>query len=191
LSRVPLLHSHEAPILARAYYRADGSASPLTRSLANAPDMLETLMPFLGQIMGESSIDLATKELVIVRVSQLNGCRYCLAAHRPLALEAGVAAEHVDAICEVRPVGGLPPRERAIVRWVDQVVGDARAVTDELVAETLDWLREDQLLELTVLAGAITMLNQYCTAFDLGGGGTSPAPTDEDISSPDGKESLA
>lgn len=167
MSRVPLLPCDEAPILARAYYRADGSASPLTRSLANAPDLLETLMPFLGQIMGESSIDLATKELVIVRVSQLNGCRYCLAAHRPIALEAGVPPEHVEAICDVQPLDALPPRERAIVRWVDQVTGDARAVSDELVAETLDWVREDQLLELTVLAGTITMLNQYCTAFDI------------------------
>ena len=98
-----LLSGAEAPLLARVWYRNDGSASPLTRSLANAPDMLETLMPFLGQIMGESSIDLATKELVIVLVSQLNGCRYCLAAHRPIALDAGVPV--TDVVAEP----GCPP----------------------------------------------------------------------------------
>jgi AhpD family alkylhydroperoxidase len=167
LSRVPLLPRDEAPILARAHYRDDGSASPLTRSLANAPDLLETLMPFLGQIMGESSVDLATKELVIVRVSQLNGCRYCLAAHRPLALEAGVPPRQLEAICGSVLLDALPPRERAVVRWVDQVTNDASGVTDTLVAETLDWVREDQLVELTILAGTITMLNRYCTAFDI------------------------
>jgi len=139
----------------------------LTRSLANAPDLMETLMPFLAQVMDESSIDLATKELVIVRVSQLNGCRYCLAAHRPLALTVGVPEEQVQVICDEAPLEALPPRERAIVAWVDQVTLDARGVTDERAARTLDYVREDQLVELTVLAGTITMLNQLCTAFDI------------------------
>jgi AhpD family alkylhydroperoxidase len=164
---VRLLSGEEAPILARPWYRADGSASALTRSLASAPDVMETLMPFLGDITGESSLDLATKELVIVRVSQLNGCRYCLAAHRPLALSAGLPPAQVAAMCEEAPLDALPDRERALVEWVDQVTLDAAAVTDELVARTLDHLREDQLIEVTLLAGAITMLNQYCTALGI------------------------
>ena len=124
-------------------------------------------MPFLAQIMGESSVDLPTKELVIVRVSQLNGCRYCLAAHRSIALDVGVPVEQVDALCDAAPLDALPPRERAIVAWVDQLALDPKGVTDGLVARTLDWIRDDQLIELTVLAGTITMLNQYCTAFDI------------------------
>jgi AhpD family alkylhydroperoxidase len=167
LSRVPLLDRAEAPLPARAWYREDGSASALTRSLATAPDILETLMPFLAQILGESAIDLRTKELVIVRVSRLNGCRYCLAAHLPLALEAGVPADQIDAACDTAPLDTLPPRERAILAWVDQVTLDPRGVTDELVAASLEHLRDDQLVELTVLAGTTTMLNQYCTALDI------------------------
>jgi AhpD family alkylhydroperoxidase len=128
---------------------------------------METLMPFLGAIMGESSLDLPTKELVIVRVSQLNGCRYCLAAHRPAALEAGLPREHVDAICGSAPLESLPSREDAIVSWFDQAVRDPGGATDELVGRTLEHVRSDQLIELTLLAGAITMLNQYCTALDI------------------------
>jgi AhpD family alkylhydroperoxidase len=128
---------------------------------------MATLMPFLAAIMGESSVDLATKELVIVRVSQLNGCRYCLAAHRPVALEAGVPAEQVEAACDAAPLELLPDRERAIVAWVDQVTLDAAGATDELAARALAYLREDELVELTLLAGTITLLNQYCTAFQL------------------------
>jgi AhpD family alkylhydroperoxidase len=154
-------------VLARLWYREDGSASALTRSLASAPDVMETLMPFLGAIMGPSSLDVATKELVIVRVSQVNGCRYCLAAHRPAALEAGLPRKQVDAICDAAPLDSLPDRERAIVTWVDQVTRDARGATDELVAGTLEHVRDDQLIELTVLAGTITLLNQYCTALDI------------------------
>jgi AhpD family alkylhydroperoxidase len=167
VSRVPLLAFDEAPLTARAWYREDCSASALTRSLASAPDLLETLMPFLGQVMGESSLDLATKELVIVRVSQLNGCRYCLAAHRPVALDAGVQPEQLAAICDCAPLDELPERERAIVDWVDRVTTEPAAVDDELLSHALDWVREDELIELTILAGAIGMLNGYCTAFEI------------------------
>jgi AhpD family alkylhydroperoxidase len=170
-SRVPLLQREEAPPLAREWYRADGSASPLLRSLASAPDLLETLMPWLDQIMGESSIDLATKELVVVRVSQLSGCRYCLAAHTPAALAAGVSQDQVRAVCDQAPLETLPPRERAVVTWIDQVTREAGGVTDELWAQTLEHVREDELIELTLLAGTTRMLNQYCTALDL------PPPT--------------
>jgi AhpD family alkylhydroperoxidase len=171
VSRVPLLALDEAPLTARAWYREDGSASALTRSLATAPDLLETLMPFLGQVMGESSLDLSTKELVIVRVSQLNSCHYCLAAHRPVALDAGVPPEHLAAVCAEAPLDGLPERERVIVEWVDRVTIQPVAVDDGLLARALDWVREDELVELTILAGAIGMLNRYCTAFEI------PPPT--------------
>jgi uncharacterized peroxidase-related enzyme len=167
LSRVRLLERDSAPLPSRGWYRPDGTASPLTRSLAVAPDVMETLMPFLGAIYGESSLDLATKELVILRVSQLNGCRYCLAAHRPAAIDAGVRAEQVEALCDERPLTELPERERAIVSWTDAVTLAPGQVTDELAARLLDYLREDQLVELTLVAGTTTMLNQYCTAFSI------------------------
>jgi uncharacterized peroxidase-related enzyme len=128
---------------------------------------METLMPFLGAIYGESSLDVGTKELVILRVSQLNGCRYCLAAHRRAALDAGIPPDRVEALCGERSLAELPERERAIVDWADVVTLAAHEVTDELAARLLDHLREDQLVELTLVAGVTTMLNQYCTALGI------------------------
>jgi 4-carboxymuconolactone decarboxylase len=167
VSRLRLLARDEAPLLARAAYAEDGSASPLKRALANAPDQLETLLPFLGQIYGEGAVDLRTKELVVVRVSHLNRCRYCLAAHRPLALEAGVDADELAAACGDAPLEGLPARERTLLEWVDRYVLDPGGVTDELVARALDHFRDDELIELALLAGATQLLNHFCTAFDI------------------------
>ncbi len=167
MSRLRLLERESAPLPSRRWYRDDGSASPLTRSLATAPDVMATLMPFLGVVYGETSLDLATKELVILRVSRLNGCRYCLAAHRPAARDAGVPAEQIEALCDERPLDELPERERAIVDWADLVTRAPSEVTDDLTARLLDHVREDQLVELTLVAGTTTMLNQYCTAFGI------------------------
>lgn len=167
MSRVRLLERDEAPVHARSIYADDGSASPLKRSLANAPDLLETLLPFLGQIFDEGAVDLPTKELVVVRVSQLNACRYCLAAHRPLALELGTLPEYLAVACDELPAAGLPDRERTILEWVDRYVADPHTIDDELVARLLDHVRDDQLIELSILIGATQLLNQYCTAFQV------------------------
>jgi AhpD family alkylhydroperoxidase len=167
LSRLPLLTHDQAPPLTRGWYRPDGTASALTRSLASAPDVMETLMPFLGQIMSESSLDLATKELITMRVSHINGCRYCLAAHHAIARDAGLTDGQLDEICGELPPTTLDERQRAIITWVDRVASDAASISDALVAATLDWLRDDQLVEVTILVGAITMLNQYCTALAI------------------------
>ena len=105
ISRVPLLTAAEAPILARIWYRRgrhglaahalarerarharDADAVPGRRSWARAPSTSRR------------------RSSSIVRVSQLNGCRYCLAAHRPIALEAGVPAQHVEAVCDGAPL---------------------------------------------------------------------------------------
>lgn len=167
MSRLRLLERDDAPLHARAIYAPDGSASALKRALANAPDLLETLLPFLGQIFDEGSVDLATKELVVVRVSKLNGCRYCLASHRPIALDVGVPDDQVAAVCDELPADALPPRERAIVEWVDAYVLGPAGIGDELVARVLDHLRDDQLVELAILVGATELLNGFCTAFDV------------------------
>lgn len=167
MSRVRLLERDEAPLTARHLYREDGSASPLTRSLVNAPDVLETLMPFLSQIYAEGAVDLATKELVVVRVSHLNQCRYCLSAHRPLALDAGVSPNHVAALCDEARLDELPDRERALVEWVDRYVLDPGGIDDERTARVLDHVRDDQLIEIALVAGATQLLNHYCTAFAI------------------------
>jgi AhpD family alkylhydroperoxidase len=167
MSRVRLLERDEAPLTAQHLYRDDGSASALTRSLVNAPDVLETLMPFLAQIYAPGSVDLATKELVIVRVSQLNLCRYCLAAHRPLALEASVPAAQVAAVCDEAGLDELPDRERTLVAWIDRYVLDPGGMDDELTARVLDYVRDDQLIEIALVAGATQLLNHYCTAFAI------------------------
>ena len=46
-------------------------------------------------------LDPKTKELIIIAVSAVNGCEYCLDAHRSAALAAGVTDEEISAAIEV------------------------------------------------------------------------------------------
>ncbi len=49
----------------RGLYPSDGDASNITKALAGSPDTLAALAPFLSQVMNATTVDLATKELVV------------------------------------------------------------------------------------------------------------------------------
>ncbi|QSH41291.1 carboxymuconolactone decarboxylase family protein [Lentisphaerota bacterium ZTH] len=47
------------------------------------------------------NLDPKTKELISIAVSAVNGCEYCLDAHRAMALKAGVSEEEISGAIEV------------------------------------------------------------------------------------------
>ncbi|MCP3965398.1 MAG: carboxymuconolactone decarboxylase family protein [Lentisphaerae bacterium] len=74
-------------------------------------------LPEVFQVMGRSgafldsvlkmsdaagrNLDPKTKELIAIAVSAVNGCEYCVDAHRAIALNAGVTEEEISGAIEV------------------------------------------------------------------------------------------
>ena len=62
-------------------------------------DFPQAAMP-IADVAGQG-LDAKTRELIIIAVSAVNGCAYCLDAHRSAALAAGVTDEEITAAIEV------------------------------------------------------------------------------------------
>jgi AhpD family alkylhydroperoxidase len=62
-------------------------------------DFLEA-MTALAEAAGKG-LDPKTKELIALAVSAVNGCAYCIDAHRALAIKAGVTDEEITAALEM------------------------------------------------------------------------------------------
>ena len=62
-------------------------------------DFLQAAM-HMADVAGQG-LDAKTRELIIIAVSAVNGCAYCLDAHRSAALAAGVTDEEITAAIEV------------------------------------------------------------------------------------------
>ena len=67
----------------------------------------------MGKAVEASGLDKALTELVKVRVSQINGCGFCLALHLGWAREAAVAQDKLDFLTVWHEVDVFSPRERA------------------------------------------------------------------------------
>lgn len=58
------------------FYRQRGSVPNMFRTLAHRPEMMRAIAGSMAAIINTGTVDVRTKELAIVRVSQLNGCAY-------------------------------------------------------------------------------------------------------------------
>ena len=165
MSRVELVGADQAPLLARPYFPEEGQASPIVRALAQVPELLEVAMPFVARVFGPTSVDLRTKEIVVLRVSARNGCRYCVDTHTVAAWDAGLTQVETAALRGA--AAGLAAPDVALVAFCDAIC-DAPAPVPREVADGLRaHFAEHEVVELSLLAAATAMLNRFCTALEL------------------------
>lgn len=168
MARVELLTASQAPLLARPYYEG-GDPGPIVAALAQVPELLSVSLPFIGAVLGPSSIPVRPKELVILRTSAVLACAYCVGAHTNVALDVGLSEPEVRALRGEIPLTAafVDPAELALLDWVDVVAGEKGTVPQALMDALGAHYPEHEVVELTLLVGTTMLLNRFCTALDL------------------------
>ena len=163
MAKVELVTAERAPLLARPYY-AGGDPGPIAAALAQVPELMDATMPLLGAVYGPTSVPARLKEIVVLRVSSANGCRYCTESHTGVARRMGFDAAEVAALRgEAPPPASFGPVERALVAF-------SEALSDrpgEAVAALRPHFEDPQVVELVTLGSVTVMLNRFATALEL------------------------
>ena len=99
-------------------------------------------------------------DLVFLRVSQINGCAYCIDSHSRDLLKAGMSVEHLVLVPVWHEAGGVfDEQERAALAWAEAVtrLGD-HGVSDSAYEAAAAVFGDKQLADLTI---AIALMNAY------------------------------
>ncbi len=88
---------------------------PYTRLSAAAFNGLLTV----SRAVHESPLDDELQQLVFLRVSQINGCAYCLDMHATALRKAGVEPRKLDTVAAWRESRFFDARERAALGWAE------------------------------------------------------------------------
>jgi len=104
-------------------------------------------------------LDLALIELVYLRVSQINGCAFCLEMHSKALRKHGVDQVKLDALAGWRVSHQFSDRERAALAWAEDVTDIARTRAEDAVYEPL--LAYFSATEISDLTFAISLMNAF------------------------------
>ena len=123
-----------------------------------------------------SGIEPALRELVKTRVSQINGCAYCLDMHTKDARAQGETEQRLYALNAWRETPFYTDRERAALEWAEQLTLIAgRDVPDELYQRVREHFSEEELVNLTLAVVQINGWNRLAIAARAPAGSYQPA----------------
>lgn len=142
---------------------------PIATSLAHLPDLLPSALGFLGAALGGSWLPTRTKEIVVLRVSALAGCRYCTSAHTVVALDSGLTRDQVRGLRGELPVSHVfdDAADLAVIGWSDAVHAGGELELSAARRLLAPHHEDGGVVELTVCATATLMLNRYATSLAL------------------------
>lgn len=114
-------------------------------------------------------------ELVNTRVSQINGCAYCIDMHTKDARRAGESEQRLYALSAWRETPFFTPRERAGLAWAEaNTLIAGRGIDQALFDATRAHFSETALVDLTLAIGAINVWNRLAIGFSADVGSYRP-----------------
>lgn len=113
-----------------------------------------------------SSIDKKLRALVELRVSQINGCVYCVDLHTTQARAAGETQQRLDCMTVWQECPFFDERETAALAWVEAVTlisdhGAPKPLYDALSAH----FSEEQIVDLTLIIAQMNAWNRLAISF--------------------------
>lgn len=151
---------------------------------ARAPRLFLGVAVLYGMIDRRSSpLDAALRSLVTVRISQVNGCRFCVDLNTATLLKRGVAMDKVDALDDWRESELFDARERCALDYAEAITRTDREVDDQMFAELKRLFDDDAIVELTGLIAFQNLSSKFNTALGVPPQGFcripgNPAPAD-------------
>jgi AhpD family alkylhydroperoxidase len=133
---------------------------------AATPAGMKALGGVYGHIL-QSGLPKALVDLVYLRVSQINGCAFCIDMHSRDLLKEGVTIEKLVLVPGWREGGPLfNATERAALAWAETVTRVAdTGVPDEEYEAASAIFDQKQLADLTIAIGLMNAYNRMAISF--------------------------
>ena len=102
----------------------------------------------------ESPIDPVLRSLVMVRVSQMSWCRFCVDINASLFAERAGSQEKLEALEGWRESELFSKREKVVLEYAEAITYPDGGVSDELMARLREFFDEDGIVELAGLVAS-------------------------------------
>jgi AhpD family alkylhydroperoxidase len=120
-----------------------------------------TGMAAVSHALRKSGLEPQLVELLKIRISQLNGCAFCIQYHLNDARKLNVSAAKLDLLAAWREAGIYTDRETAALDWAEHVTLIANHhIDDEAYSRLTIQFTEREIVFLTTAIGQINFWNR-------------------------------
>lgn len=129
----------------------------------------------VGKYLAESSIERSLQHLIYFRVSEMNGCGFCLDMHSKDAREEGETEQRLYMLAGWREATVYTDRERAAFAWAEAVTRITNSdVPDDVYNQVRQQFSEEEIVDLTIAVTTINSYNRLNIAFRTAAGSYTP-----------------
>lgn len=115
----------------------------------------------------DSPLDPILRTLVSVKISELNGCAFCIDMNSFLLLQKGGSEKKLEALAEFRNNPIFSEEEKVALEYAEVVVGLSAKISDEFSKKMKIHFTDDEIVELTALIGYQNLSCKFNTALDI------------------------
>jgi len=133
--------------------------------LKTTPNVVRAMLA-LHKPLSQSGLETKLLDLVYFRVSQINGCAYCLDMHSKDLRAAGESEQRLYTLEAWRESPFYTDRERAALAWAEAVTTlRDKEVPDDVYEQARAQFSETELVNLTLAVITINGWNRFNIAF--------------------------
>ncbi|MBZ4192113.1 carboxymuconolactone decarboxylase family protein [Niabella beijingensis] len=128
-------------------------------------DALTALYP-VGKYLKQTTLDQQLLHLIYYRVSQINGCAFCLDMHSKDLRAAGETEQRLYVMDAWREAPFYSDKERAALAWAEALTKlSSTLVPDDIYDKAKEHFSEKELVDLTLAVTTINTYNRFNIAF--------------------------
>ena len=142
------------------------------RTISHAPWLTMLLLPFNAAVQRQwpgSRLSGRVKELVVIKTSHVNGCRYCYAHNTALGQAAGITDDEIAEIStdDYLQSKTLSEAEKAAVQWAEAVTLNTAAKRDDLFGTMKRLFTDAEIVEITMVSAMFNMINRLTDSLQV------------------------
>jgi uncharacterized peroxidase-related enzyme len=159
MARISYVEMDQAPPEVREIYEKTlrGKPGSVQKLVAHNPELLKNFLAFYGTV--GRTLERRLYEMVYIRVSMINGCRYCLQHHLAASKRVGLTQQDWQSLKQ-SDYSGFSPTEQAALRFAEKLTRTPQETTDADIDALKPHFSEAQIVDLDVLIGLINLTNR-------------------------------
>jgi AhpD family alkylhydroperoxidase len=130
-----------------------------------APKSFQALLA-LSATVHDSSLGVRLVDLVLLRVSQINGCAFCIDMHWRDLIKQDVDPRHLNALAGWHEAPFFSDRERAALHWAELITATPHSdASDDEFAKLREHFSDTEIAELGFTIATINAWNLLNVGF--------------------------